>query len=220
MLIFMLSAVLSPITVLYLRFTYCTIALSKLAPAVRIECDSTIPPSDTTAASHIPAPMFTTMHPTGAPISAPHPAAAASGASISAASRIPAPCAASSAARRSTSLIPHGTDITARTLENDAVATCFIKYLSIATVALYAVIAPPRIGIIADTPSGVLPIISLAAEPIATTWSLVLLFITSDGSFNNTSPFSSQIKVVDVPKSIPKSTAIFILQTKSGPCPT
>ena len=49
---------------------------------MRIDCDTTIPPSEITATSLVPPPMSTTMLPVGSPTGSPAPIAAAIGSSI------------------------------------------------------------------------------------------------------------------------------------------
>ena len=67
-----------------------------------------------TATSDVPPPMSTTIRPTGSPMSIPAPIAAASDSSIRWTSRAPALSVASSTARRSTSVIPDGAQMTMR----------------------------------------------------------------------------------------------------------
>ena len=49
---------------------------------MRIDCDTTMPPSEITATSLVPPPMSTTMLPVGSPTGSPAPIAAAIGSSI------------------------------------------------------------------------------------------------------------------------------------------
>lgn len=53
----LLLPVRSPISALCLRRTYLMIASSNLSPAILIEVDSTMPPSEMTAMSVVPPPM-------------------------------------------------------------------------------------------------------------------------------------------------------------------
>ena len=78
----MSSAVRSPISRLYLRLMYWTIASSILSPPTRIDFDSTMPASEITATSVVPPPMSTIMLPVGSVIGRPAPIAAAIGSSI------------------------------------------------------------------------------------------------------------------------------------------
>ena len=73
-----------------------------------------MPPSEISAVSVVPPPTSTTMLPTGSWIGSPAPIAAAIGCSMSCASAAPARRAASVTARRSTSVIADGTQITTR----------------------------------------------------------------------------------------------------------
>jgi hypothetical protein len=76
------SAVRSPMSRLYLRLMYWTIASSILSPATRIDFDSTMPASEMTATSVVPPPMSTIMLPVGSVIGRPPPMAAAIGSSM------------------------------------------------------------------------------------------------------------------------------------------
>ena len=49
---------------------------------MRIDCDTTMPPSEITATSLVPPPMSTTMFPVGSPTGSPAPIAAAMGSSM------------------------------------------------------------------------------------------------------------------------------------------
>src|SRR3954467_11373643 len=53
------------------------IASSSSSPPMRIDCETTIPPSEMTATSLVPPPMSTTMFPVGSPTGSPAPIAAA-----------------------------------------------------------------------------------------------------------------------------------------------
>src|SRR3954451_17566638 len=66
------------------------IASSSSSPPMRIDCDTTMPPSEMTAPSLGPPPMSTTMFPVGSPTGSPAPIAAAIGSSIRYAWRGPA----------------------------------------------------------------------------------------------------------------------------------
>jgi hypothetical protein len=58
------------------------IASSSSSPPIRIDWDTTMPPSEITATSLVPPPMSTTMFPVGSPTGSPAPMAAAIGSSI------------------------------------------------------------------------------------------------------------------------------------------
>ena len=66
------------------------IALSKAFPAILIDLDETIPPSEITATSVVPPPMSTTILPVASFTGSPAPIAAAIGSSISATAFAPA----------------------------------------------------------------------------------------------------------------------------------
>ncbi len=76
------SAVRSPISRLYLRFTYWMIASSSLSPPTRTLLAKTMPESEMTATSEVPPPMSTIMLPEGSVTGRPAPIAAAIGCSM------------------------------------------------------------------------------------------------------------------------------------------
>ena len=78
----MSSAVRSPMSRLYLRLMYWTMASSILSPPTRIDLDSTMPASEMTATSVVPPPMSTIMLPLGSVMGRPAPIAAAMGSSM------------------------------------------------------------------------------------------------------------------------------------------
>ena len=80
----------------------------------RTACSATTPPREISAVSEVPPPTSTTMLATGSLIGSPAPMAAAIGCSMSWASAAPARRAASVTARRSTSVMADGTQITTR----------------------------------------------------------------------------------------------------------
>ena len=80
----------------------------------RTAWSATTPPSEMSAVSDVPPPTSTTMLPSGSLIGSPAPMAAAIGCSMSCASAAPARRAASVTARRSTSVMADGTQITTR----------------------------------------------------------------------------------------------------------
>ena len=87
-------------------------SMSKLP--TRTAFRATTPPREISAVSEVPPPMSTTMLPSGSWIGRPAPMAAAMGCSMSCASAAPARRAASVTARRSTSVMADGTQITTR----------------------------------------------------------------------------------------------------------
>src|SRR5210317_124196 len=110
MVIFINSAVLSPISRLYFLLTYWTIASSILSPAVLTDWLYTIPESDITATSVVPPPISTIMLPMGSLTGSPAPIAAAMGSSIRYMSLAPASMADSLTALFSTGVMPEGTE--------------------------------------------------------------------------------------------------------------
>ena len=106
------SEVRSPIRTLCLRRIYLTIASSNLSPAILMEVDSTMPPSEMTAISVVPPPISTTMLPSALAMSSPAPIAAATGSSTRNTRFAPAWVPASITARSSTSVIIDGTQMT------------------------------------------------------------------------------------------------------------
>ena len=80
--IFISSAVLSPITIFLFFFIYFIIASSNLSPAIFNERLFTEPPKDITAISAVPPPTSKIILPYGLVISSPAPIAAAIGSSI------------------------------------------------------------------------------------------------------------------------------------------
>ncbi len=83
---------------------------------MRIDWLVTMPPSATTATSVVPPPMSTTMLPVGSCTGRPTPMAAAIGSSMMKAERAPARMVAPKTARRSTPVMPDGTQTTTRGL--------------------------------------------------------------------------------------------------------
>ncbi len=179
---------------------------SNLSPAQRTEHEVTISPREITATSDVPPPMSTTMLPVGSETGRPAPMAAAIGSSISSTLLAPAWRAASSTARRSTSVTPEGMQMMMWGLENALVRTAWrIKCLSMVAVMSKSAITPSFIGRTATMEPGVRPIISFACLPTASTVSVRTSTATTEGSritmplpFINTS-------VLAVPRSIPIS---------------
>ena len=97
---------------------YCITASSSSLPPTRIDSSTTIPLRAITAISVVPPPMSTIMLPTGSATESPIPMAAAIGSSINMTCLAPAFWAASLTARRSTSVIPEGTQITIRPIDD------------------------------------------------------------------------------------------------------
>ena len=107
---------------------------------------ATMPPSEMTAVSVVPPPTSTTMLPSGSWIGRPAPMAAAMGCSMRNAPLAPAPRAASSTARRSTSVMADGTQIrTLGRLKRDTPARCSRRRI-MRCVMSKSVMAPLRSG--------------------------------------------------------------------------
>jgi hypothetical protein len=87
----------------------CTMAWSSSSPPVRIEVSETMPESAMTAISVVPPPMSMTILPVGVSTGSPTPMAAAIGSATMSTCLAPAVSAESRTARRSTSVIPDGT---------------------------------------------------------------------------------------------------------------
>ncbi len=102
-------------------------------------------------------------------MSIPAPIAAASDSSIRWTSRAPALKVASSTARRSTSVIPEGAQITIRGREKRECMTLPTNWRSIASVTSKSAITPCRSGRSAEIVAGVRPIIRWASAPTACT---------------------------------------------------
>ena len=150
-------------------------------------------------------PMSTTMLPVASFTGSPAPIAAAIGSSIRAAAFAPALITASSTARLSTSVIPDGIHTTTLGLKTLLTFASLIKERIIACVISKSAITPSFIGRTATMFSGVLPIISFAALPTASTLPSYLSIATTDGSLT-TIPFPrTYTSVFAVPKSIPIS---------------
>ena len=173
--IFTRSAVLSPITLPYLRRTKLTIASSKRSPPMRTESENTTPFSDSMAISVVPPPMSTTIEPIASSTGRPAPMAAAMGSSIKKTSRAPALKADSLIARFSTSVAIQGTQINTlglggiKLLVIAAECTFLIKCCSIFSVTWKSAITPSLRGRIAVILPGVRPNIRLASIPTAST---------------------------------------------------
>ena len=126
--------------------------------------------------------MSTTIRPTGSPMSIPAPIAAASDSSIRWTSRAPAESVASSTARRSTSVIPDGAQMTMRGREKRLFITLPTNWRSIASVTSKSAITPWRSGRSAEIVAGVRPIMRWASAPTAWTSPVRWSMATTDGS--------------------------------------
>src|SRR5437763_15067842 len=209
--ILMLSAVRSPMAIPYARRMCCCTAPSMSKPPTRSAFPVTTPPIEITAISLVPPPMSTTRLPTGSWIGRPAPIAAASGSSTSATSRAPADAAASSTARRSTSVMADGTHTSTRGFVSLLMPTRFRMSRIIRCVMSKSVIAPCRSGRTATTFAGVRPIMSHASSPMARTSPLRWFNAMTVGSLNTIPSPSRKTSVFAVPRSI----ARFLM--RSGP---
>src|SRR5579859_512590 len=180
-------------------------SMSKLP--TRIAWRATIPPREITAVSVVPPPTSTIMLPRGSWIGRPAPMAAAMGCSIKYAPLAPAPRAASSTARRSTSVIAEGTQISTRgRLKRDTPARCRSSRI-MRWVMSKSVMAPLRRGRTATMYPGVRPIICHASWPIArTSWVRELRAMTV-GSLRTMPRPRVYTRVLAVPRSIARSLA-------------
>ncbi|MNC30053.1 hypothetical protein D3C75_783250 [compost metagenome] len=189
---------------------YWIMASSISSPAIRMDREVTIPPSEMTATSVVPPPMSTTMLPVGSHTGRSAPIAAANGSSMVYASRAPACLVASSTARFSTAVMPEGTQTITLGWCWKSIR-CFwawrIKYLIMVAVVSKSAITPSFMGRTARILPGVRPIIILAELPTAT---MALLFesvrwATTEGSRTTIPLPFTYTSVLAVPKSIPKS---------------
>ena len=181
-------------------------ASSNLSPAMRTETAVTMSPREITATSEVPPPISTTMLPVGSPTGRPAPMAAAMGSSIRSTLLDPACRAASSTARRSTSVTPEGMHTTIRGRFSVPDFRAFlIKYFSMAAVTSKSAITPSFNGRTATMEPGVRPSISLACLPTASTSSVRASTATTEGS-RITMPLPRiNTSVFAVPKSMPMS---------------
>ena len=113
-----------------------------------------------TATSVVPPPMSTSRLPLGSKMSMPAPNAAAMGSSMRYTFRAPAARAVSTTARRSTSVVTLGMQMTIRGLMTKLPQTCLINSLIISSVSLWLLMTPSFNGFSATMYSGVLPSIS------------------------------------------------------------
>ena len=150
--------------------------------------------------------MSTTMLPVASETGRPAPTAAAMGSSIRSTLLLPACRAASSTARRSTSVTPEGMQMTMRgRLRAPALRAFFIKYFSMAAVTSKSAMTPSFKGRTATMEPGVRPSISLACLPTASTSSERTSTATTEGS-RITMPLPRiNTNVFAVPRSMPIS---------------
>src|SRR3954462_5951311 len=177
------------------------IASSSSSPPMRIDCETTIPPSEMTATSLVPPPTSTTMFPVGSPTGSPAPIAAAIGSSMRYAWRAPAERQASSTARFSTPVTPLGTHTTTRGCAQRFWWTFWMKWRSICSVTSKSAITPSLSGRIAWIVPGVRPSMRLASMPTAWTSSVRESIATTDGSDSTIPRPRTYTSVFAVPRS-------------------
>src|SRR6185312_12150830 len=164
-------------------------------------------PMEMTATSLVPPPTSMTIRPTGSPMATPAPMAAAMGSSMSCTRRAPAERAASSTARRSTSVMPDGAQTTSRGWARRWSRTLRMKWRSICSVTSKSAITPWRSGRVAEIWAGVRPIIRCASAPTATTSPVRSSMATTDGSESTMPRPWTWTTVLAVPRSTAMSRA-------------
>src|SRR3954468_18779661 len=177
------------------------IASSSSSPPTRMDCETTMPPSEITATSEVPPPMSTTMLPVGSPTGRPAPIAAAIGSSIRYACRAPADRQASSTARFSTPVTPDGTQTTTRGCAQRFWWTFWMKWRSISSVTSKSAMTPSFSGRMAWIVPGVRPSIRLASMPTACTSEARASIAPPRCSENTIPPPRTYTSVFAVPRS-------------------
>src|ERR687894_1106074 len=200
------SAVCVPTDTLYSLWMYAEMAWSISSPAILMEDLVTIPPRETTATSVVPPQTSTIMDPWASLTGNPAPIAAAKGSSMVYACRAPADSVASLTARSSTPVTPLGTHTTTLGPESERkilLRGCAlrIKYESIFSVTSKSAITPSFKGRIATMWPGVRPSMPLAADPTATTLSVLLSMATTEGSERTIPSPLTNTPVFDEPRS-------------------
>src|SRR5215204_504523 len=170
----------------------------------------TMPPREITATSLVPPPTSTTMDPCASFTGIPAPIAAANGSSIVYAWRAPADSVASFTARSSTPVTPLGTQTTTLGPIRDRKILRWgcalrIKYASIFSVTSKSAITPSLRGRMATMLPGVRPSIRFAADPTATTLSVLVSIATTEGSESTIPCPLTNTSVFAVPRSIATS---------------
>src|SRR3954462_12235757 len=172
---------------------------------MRTERETTICPSEITATSLVPPPTSRTMRPTGSAMGTPAPIAAAIDSSMRCTCRAPADRAASSTARRSTSVIPDGAHTTRRGCARRRSSTLAMKWRSIFSVTSKSAMTPWRSGRVAEIVAGVRPIIRCASAPTAGTSPVRSSIATTDGSDSTMPRPRTWTTVFAVPRSMAMS---------------
>src|SRR5919107_3220495 len=189
---------------------YAEMSWSISSPAILMEDLVTIPPREITATSVVPPPTSTIMDPWASFTGNPAPIAAAKGSSIAYACRAPAGLAASLTSRSSMSVTSEGTHTTTLGLKTACRRRCRgcalrIKYASIFSVTSKSAMTPSFKGRMATMLPGVRPSILLAADPTATTLSVLLSMATTEGSERTIPCPLTNTSVFAVPRSIATS---------------
>src|SRR5215210_7195529 len=185
-------------------------ASSMSSPAILMDDLVTIPPIEITATSLLPPPTSTIIDPWASLTGSPAPMAAARGSSIVYACRAPADSVASLTALSSTPVTPLGTHTTTLGPESERrilLCGCALrmKYESIFSVTSKSAITPSFKGRIATMWPGVRPSILFAADPTATTLSVLLSMATTEGSERTIPCPLTNTSVFAVPRSIATS---------------
>ena len=159
-----------------------------------------------TAISVVPPPMSITMLPVGVSTGSPTPIAAAIGSATISTCLAPAVSAESRTARRSTSVIPEGTQtMTFGFTRNTCLSMIVLrKYRSIFSVTSKSAMTPSFSGLTATMPSGVRPSIRFASSPMPLIFPVAFSIATTEGSF---STMPSPLTYTSV-FAVPRSTAI------------
>ena len=201
------SAVRDPMSRLWCFLKYCITASSSSLPPTRIDSSTTMPLSAITAISVVPPPMSTIMLPTGSETWSPIPMAAAIGSSISITWRAPAFWAASLTARRSTSVIPEGTQITIRPMDDIQPGLMRrMKPRISASATEKSAITPSLSGRMVSMSLCVRSCIRSASVPMATGLFERRSRATMDGSLSTIPLSRTWMRVLAVPRSMATST--------------
>ena len=182
--------------------THSAMSRSRSSPPTRREDSETMPPSEMTATSVVPAPATATELATGSWMGRPSPMAAAIGASSRCACAAPARRAAWRSARRSIAVAAAGTVRSTRGRENRPMPHRSSTPCSSRAATSKSVVAPAWIGRKATTWRGVRPTSSSASCPRETTEPLLVSIATTVGSAKMTPAVSVATRVIEVPTSI------------------
>ncbi len=204
---FISSATISPKTKLNSSRAKRIMSRSKDRPATFETFQLTMPSKEITATSVKSPPKSTTIFPVGSWMGTRAPMAAAMIFSTKKTWPAPADSTTSSTAFFSTSVTSSGMPTTTLGLppkENLSACTRSIKYFSIFSATSKSEITPCSKGMAAKICGGVFPSIFLASSPTAKIWSVRLLIATTDDSLITIPRSCWKIKVLVVPKSMPR----------------